>query len=56
MSNNYRPVEDHKQPEASNTKKFSNAAKICWKIYILAEKLGLIDLIQEVDFSIFTGL
>ncbi|MFA0405044.1 hypothetical protein [Vibrio sp. 10N.222.52.C12] len=49
MKNNYGPVDNSTQPKQSCLKKILKRFELGMRIYAYAEKLGLLDKLEEVD-------
>jgi len=52
MKNDNSPVEERTQPEKSLMEKSSKFLLKCIRIYYCADKLGLLDKLQEVNCSV----
>ncbi|WP_445946673.1 hypothetical protein [Shewanella sp.] len=50
-NNHHRPVEESTSPKKSKLKKFFKAFDMSTRIYIYAEKFGLLDELGNVDFD-----
>lgn len=51
MKNNYRPVEDNSQPKNNLVVKLLKRTELGIRMYTYAERAGLVEKLENVDFA-----